>query len=69
MPDFVLANLCDDLLEHTMIMCGKNKDKQDENYSDGKTLRFPAHLYDDIIPQVKLAANDILKKYSACKHN
>ena len=61
MPDFVLANLCDDLLEYTIMMCGKIKDKQDERYSDGKSLRFPAHLYDDIIPQVKLSANDILK--------
>lgn len=61
MPDFVLANLSDDLLEHTIMMCGKIKDKQDERYSDGKSLRFPAHLYDDIIPQVKLSANDILK--------
>ena len=70
MARFVIANLCDDLVEHTIMMCGKVRDNLDNDVSEKgpKTLRFPKHLYDDIIPEVKLTAANILKNVVIANH-
>lgn len=70
MQEFILGNMCQDLLMHTILMCGKVTDKVEDNALDKKTLRFPKHLYDDIVPDAKLTAKDILKNVvmaNACK--